>query len=775
MFWNLSSDRTAAVLVAAILLIFSGSSTVIAQSDPDWVPRYNPTMHVTRAPGEIKIDGFLDDAGWQGAAMADHFHENGPGDQTRPPVETKAFITYDQTHLYVSAVCYADPSLTRATMCQRDRLYSNDNIGFFFETYGDAAWAYTLNVNAYGNQADALWSNGFGEDGMFDLVFESAGQITDSGYQVEMAIPFASLRFPDKEKQTWRVQFWRHHNRESHYSIVWSAEDQSESIWINRWGTVTGIENVSPGRGIELISAWTGSRTGELEMYADSSLEFNNYDIHGEPSLSGKYTISSNMTVDATINPDFSNVESDAFQIDVNSPTALFYPEKRPFFQEGSDLYRTRLNLVYTRSINDPDFAAKFTGRLGRTSISYLGAHDRNSPFVIPYEETSSPTMIGGKSLSNILRVRRTIGAGSQVGLLLTDRRWEGGGSGSALAFDATLRPHQRVIFRGQVVGSYTDEPNDPSTVERLGSTTFDHGNYTAAYDGESFSGFAASCNLSYQSRNVYASASYSEYGPTFRAENGWVPRNSRRSVTMFGQYHWRFDDGLVERISLAVNPLRIWNTDGIKKDEAIFLSMNVPLRFYQTNLGLSHMISTEDFGGTYYDDIWDWTANINSTPSELIAFGATFGYGNQITYRNGGALGRQTRKSGWVDLRPNDHILLETWINHFYSEEVITDSLLVDEYVWGSRLNYQHDRRLSVRLFAQYYSRIKAWALDPLVTYQITPFTLFYAGSTYFYYDYPGLNQTGDRLAREGEPSYSHNQLLSRQFFVKLQYLFQI
>ncbi len=754
------------------LMVLLAVSSATAQSE--FTPIFHPELKVSRAAGEIKVDGFLNDAGWQGAAVADHFHETQPGDNIKPMVETRAFITYDDNYFYLSAICYDNPSEIRTTLRQRDHM-GGDNIGFFFDTYGDAAWAFIINVNPFGVPYDALWSDGYGEDGMFDLVFESAGQITDSGYQVEMAIPFSSLRFPNKEEQTWKMQFWRHHFRDTHYNFTWAARDRNESNWVNNWGTLTGIKNVTPGKGIEIIPAWTGSLAGALNIDADSNLIFENDDAYGEMSLSGKYAISSNITLDATINPDFSNVESDQFQIDVNSPTALSYPEKRPFFQEGSDLYRTRLNLVYTRSINEPDFAAKLTARLDRNSVSFLSAHDLHTPFIIPFEETSSGSILGGKSFSNILRIRRTLGPGSQVGLLLTDRRWVGGGNNSNYAADATLRFSRQVTLRTQAVGSYTKEPDSWDYGDYLDGVYFDDEKYTAIYDGESFGGYAFSGNLSFNSRNFYISGSYEETGPTFRADNGWIPRNSRRSVDIYSSYQIRFDQGLVERISIELNPMRVWNTDGHKKDEALFTTINIPLRFYQTNFSFQNMISTEDFAGTYYGNIWNNHASFNTNPSELLAFGGSLSYGNQIAYGYR-AIGRQTKLGGWVDLNLFDRLYVENWITHIKSYDTQTDSELFKFYVYGSRISFQYNRKLSFRLFSQYHDRYKTWDFDPLITYQITPFTLFYVGSTYYVQKYDNLNANGTRLVNTSTiTGHEHYKLDSRQFFMKLQYLFQL
>ncbi len=786
------SEKTIITFLPFILLMAVG--TVAAQSD--FTPIFHPELHIPRAAGEIKIDGLLNDAGWQGAAVADHFHETEPGDNIKPPVETKVLVTYNESYLYLSAICYDNPSEIRSTLSQRDNM-NGDNIGFFIDTYGDAAWAYTINVNPFGVQADALWSNGYGEDGMFDLVFESAGKITDSGYQVELAIPFSSLRFPSATKQVWRMQFWRHHYRDTHYAITWTAIDRNESNWVRDWGTLTGLENVAPGKGIEIIPAWTGSKSGALDIRADSSLNFDDGDIYGELALSGKYAISSNITIDATINPDFSNVESDEFQIDVNSPTALSYSEKRPFFQEGSDLFRTRMSLVYTRSINEPDFAAKLTARLGRTSISFLSAHDLNSPFIIPFEETSSGLLMGGKSFSNILRIRRTFGSGSQAGLLITDRRWEDGGGGTTYSADATISFTRGLTLRTLVTGSYTDEPNDTLMTEGVNldyvivdSTLNEDGvtytyidsafmapyaeKYTVGYDGESFGGYAVGSNLGFTCRNFHICGSYDETGPTFRADNGWITRNGRRSLSLHSYYQFRFNSGLIERISIDVNPMRVWNTDGYKKDEAVFTTLNMPLRFYQTSITYQNLVSTEKFAGIYFGNIWNNYFEFSTSPGELASFGGSFNYGNQIAYGYR-AMGRQTKWEGWLELNLFDRLQIETWATHVKSRNLADDLELFNGYLFGNRISFQYDRRLSIRLLSQYDDFGKTWNFDPLITYKITPFSLFYAGSTYYVQKYDNLNEGGNRLADASSAKYSFNKLESRQFFMKLQYLFQI
>jgi hypothetical protein len=275
--------------------------------------------------------------------------------------------------------------------------------------------------------------------------------------------------------------------------------------------------------------------------------------------------------------------------------------------------------------------------------------------------------------------------------------------------------------------------------------------------------------------KGFYASGSYTEYGPTFRADNGWITRNNRRSLSFYSEVVKRYDDKPITLISLQLEPSRIWNTEGLKKDEALFTTLYVASRFSQLDFTFQHMISTELFSGVYYDDIWNMEFEMSIAPSQLLATGLSYSHGNQIAYGLR-ALGRQDKWDGWVQLRPLDRLLLEYWITHVKSREVNSDIGLFNGYVMGSRLGFQYDRRLSFRLFAQYDDFGKTWDIDPLIRYQISPFTLFYLGSTYYVQKYTDLNQAGDRFVGDGVTDrYSYYKLDSRQFFVKLQYLFQI
>lgn len=747
----------------------------IAAADDDFTPVYKPTLHVQRAAGNIEIDGRLDDPGWMNAAAVDHFVESEPGDQIKPPVDTRAKITYDGEHLYISMIAQAEPEQVRASLCERDKTPGDDNLGVLIDTYGDAAWAYSLFVNANGVQYDAIWTDDFGEDTKYDLVWEAAGCKTDSGFQVEFAIPFASLRFPDREKQEWRVDFFRYHEREVTYEISWSAYDRNESCWPCQWGIITGIENVKPGRGLELIPAVIGFQSGSLERDGND-LDFRNRDFDGNISVSTKYSISSNATAEVAVNPDFSQVEADADQIDVNSTTALSFPEKRPFFQEGSDLFQSRFDVVYTRSINDPDVAAKFTYRKGRTSAAYLGAVDRSSPLIIPFTEFSSPVLNIGRSYSNILRVRQTFGKSSRIGFLATDRRYDEGGSGSTVGLDGRFQMAKGLVLSWQTVASHTAEPEDSTITADLDYENFlfddDH---TAAFDGESFWGHAYLIDIDFDYNDFFFTSAIREKSPTFRTDNGFVTANNDRYFDIYTNYTFRFDEGLFRSIVPEFYVYRTWAAEGAFKSERLHLDLSFNYRLAQAGNHNQYWFGSEKYADLLFENLWGAHHCFHFTPGQLISFGGSINYGNKIarSYRE---IGSEIYYTAWLDLQPLDRWLIENSCSYIRYTSVNTGAELFKGYILRSKLTYHFNSRLWLRFVTQYNDFIESWDFDPLLTYQLNPFTLFYVGTTYDLKTYDDLNSEGTGYVEDPDADrcYSHTKLDARQFFVKLQYLFQ-
>jgi hypothetical protein len=729
-----------------VVLLCPLLSPTSAPAQPDFVPVYRPQLDVSRALGPIKVDAYLDDAGWKDAAMASNFAEHDPGDQTRPAVDTQVLVAFDDNSLYVAWICHDDPREVRASFCERDRIFSDDYVILCLDTYGESALAYEIAANPYGIPGDLLFSAASGEDITYDMIFESAGRLTEFGWVVEMAIPFSSIRFPRSNEQVWRVDFWRNRPRESRYKYSWAAYDRDNACWPCQWGSVSGVSGVESGAGLELLPSVIAFQSGALGTDGD----FINENVDGE------------LTAEATINPDFSQVESDVAQIDVNSTFALFYSEKRPFFQEGSDLFDTYFESVYTRSINDPIVAGKMTLRKGRTSVAFLSAADDRSVITLPFEEQSA-FVENGRSFSNILRARRDFGDQSHIGVVATDRRFRDGGSGSLMGADGQVRFSQSNAVRFQVQATYTREVDNLALADSaFNAQRFDDGKYTAGLDGESFSGHSAYVGLSRETSSYWASLEYAERAPTFRADNGFEPSNNSRTPSAYLGGVVRFENSkILEQINGNVNAARKWNFEGVKKDEWIVSALEVRFRAAQTGIHSQYMASNELFGGVQFDDIRQAHTCFSTQPTGALSFGGNINYGHRIA-RRFLVMGKEITYGLWTDLKPIDRFLIGiNW----------SGERLFSQQVFRTRFSFQILRALSARLILQYQDRSERdgfhgdrWEVDPLITYQINPLTIFYVGSTR---DYTNL-----------EPEEHRDggwELSDRQYFLKLQYLFQL
>ena len=726
----------------------------------EWETTYLPTLGIPRIEGGIEIDGVLDDTGWPTAAIATNFAEHSPGDQVQPPFRTVVHVAYDDHNLYVAFQCFdEDPSQIRASFSRRDQIFADDNVLIAIDPFGDATRAYEIGCNPYGIQCDLLFSSNGGEDSRYDLIFDSAARITDEGWEAEFAIPFSSLRFPDTPEQTWRVDFWRNQPRDVRFQASWAAYNRDEQCWPCQWGTITGIENVDPAGGLELIPAFTANQTGEREEDGN----FENGDIMGEPSLTAKYNFTSDLSAEAALNPDFSQVESDAVQIDVNTTFALFYPEKRPFFQEGSDLWNTYFTPIYTRQINDPSVAGKVLGRSGKTNYGVLAAYDMHSTILLPFEERSYVT-VNGKSSNVFGRVRTDFGEGSHLGLVGTDRRYDDGGSGSLVGIDGRLRLNHNYKIEAQYLHGFTTEPNDSTLTEGINGETFDGGRYTSKFDGETFDGGALFASLARNGRSWAFNLDYYDAAPTFRAENGFEVRNSYRQGIAQTTYLFRFENSTwMEWLQPGGNVVRQWNAEDVRKESAVQVWLQGRFRKAQTSFHGSYIADEQRYRDVDYTGLYRWHMCFNSRPSDLLVFGANANYGRRI-YFSGQAFGMQEDYGLWFDLKPVDRLLLETSINWSRSEDEVSGETFFDSYVMRAKLGLQITRELSARIIVQYNGFYETWEGDPLLQYQINPFSIFYVGSTR---DYAKVSV---------DPASQQDwRLTHRQYFLKLQYLFRI
>jgi hypothetical protein len=747
------------VIASTIIAVFLLSIPIV-YGQSNFKPVFHPSATLTHTTGKITIDGKLDDPGWQGATMLGNFVERYPGDNIQPDVRTEIKITYDEKKLYVAYNCYDDPSAVRATMCQRDQFSDNDAVYLLIDPYGNASWAYELFANPYGIQKDLLWTKIGDEDIGFDLVWESYGRITDSGYQVEMAVPFANMRFPNKPEQSWRMDFWRYRPRATEKTYSWAAYNRGEQCWPCQWGTVDGIKNIHPGtRGIELMPALVASQYGALE--GDTILRFKNDDAKAELSLGAKYTINSDITAEAAINPDFSQVEADADQIDVNTTIALMYPERRPYFKEGADLFRTLFNSFYTRTINNPEYTAKVTARSQGLSACFLTAYDKNTPYMIPLEE-GSILFDGGKSLVNVARGLKTFGNSAQVGFFISDRRFEKNGSGTVVALDDDIRLTKTLSIDGQYILTYTQESEDTILTSDFSGINFADNKHTAIFDGEYYWGTALISRIKHRSRNMNLTMDFNQVSPSYRTETGYDPLVNYRNLSLYGSYQIYPTKGVFERITPQFYSERRVDFDGNKRRENTNLGFESQMKIAQIYLSGNYGVGSENWAGHEFNNLWEIESDFGIQPNNQLGFFIEFDYGLDFARRQLAKCKTSSINSS-LTLKPISALVIEPNFNYFHASEKSSGEELYDGYITRIRTQFQMNRQLSLRLVVQYNDFGRSWDIDPLLTYRISPFSLFYIGSTHDLARI-SLSPSDPEVWRQ----------ISRQYFLKLQYLFQ-
>lgn len=738
----------------------SASAATPGQATGSFQPLLKPVLEVPRASGLIELDGELGDPGWVGAGRATGFSETFPNESAKPPVDSEVWVTYDDENFYVAFLAFDDPSTIRATLSDRDDIWNDDYFGILLDTYGDAQWAYFLFANPLGVQGDSRFSIANGEDDAFDLVFETAGRITGEGYQVEMAIPFESLRFPDVPEQAWRVTFWRTRPRGSRDTYSWAAVTREESCFPCQYGTLTGIRGVKPGGALEFLPYAVASQAAQIRDPEDPGSGLGDGDSEADAGIDVRYAHPSGLTVEGTLNPDFSQIESDVAQIDVNETFALFFPERRPFFQEGSELFQTWVEAVYTRQINDPDVAAKVLGRFGETTLAYLGAYDQITPILLPFEERS---FVGqaGRSVSNILRYRRSIKAGSSVGALLTDRRLEGSdGAGTTYGADLLWKLGPRWQIEGQLLGSHTVEPDDPSLTEEVNGLTFDGGRRTAAFDGETFSGYAAYASLERAAERWSLNFDYWTSSPTFRADNGFETRNDFHNLILFNEWNWYPDAAWIDRFGFDVDFEGTWNYDGVFKEGLYTPTVEFQLAG-QNFVEVGYEWTPERFSGIEFDDLRNWWLYFDSDFSQRVRGGFFLQRVREVArFTDPPSVGEGTGLEIWSSIRPSQRLVIEPGLNYSELHDPETGEELFSGYVLRTRANFNFTRELFLRLVLQWDDFDGRFNVEPLLSYRINPFTLFYVGSTQVFSDFEDQR---DELVHT-----------SRQYFAKLQVLFR-
>lgn len=611
-------------------------------------------VHVDR---KIELTGKLTDPLWKLAMPVQLNFEIQPGENTPARQRTFVYVLYNSDYIYFGFNCLdSNAKLIRTHITDRDKMTDDDFVGVILDTYGNRQSGYEFMVNPFSIQFDAM-RMGNNEDASFDAVWYSAGNVNDSGYTVEMAVPFKSLRFPPTAEQHWLALFVRNMPRESQYQITWAPIDRNNPCILCQTGAIDGIKEIEASNNLELLPYAMGVQSGSMNDTGDPQSGFANGPMTGRIGVGVRYAPSSSFAVAGVFNPDFSQIESDATQISVNNTFAIFYPEKRPFFLEGADLYSTTASIFYSRMINNPLASAKLTEKAGSFSLAYLVAEDRESPFIIPGEEGSDFQATSLKSLSNVVRAKYALGSESFVGALVTTRNFTNAHNYVGTV-DWSFLFGGNYYFVGQAGLSHTKEINDPSLFSS--SRFFGSTSHTATFDGESYAGSGFVANIKRNARDYSFDLNVSSVSPTFQAQDGFATSTDSRQVNFWHGYTIYPNNSVIENASLQTNSGMQFNYDGARKGMWASIQAQAQLKG-QTYLYVAyHPVQDELFHSVHFKNLY-WTEfSANTNPISLILVNLWGSIGRFIYRADNPAKGRGYNFWGEVILKPTDRFSLD-------------------------------------------------------------------------------------------------------------------
>ena len=497
---------------ASVLFALAMAAPLAAEGPP--APQVGPPLTIPRLSSPVTIDGRLSEPAWKDAAVLDTFYETNPGENTPPRVRTAVYLAYDERFFYVGIECDdPEPGKIRAPYVERDGvLGTDDNVAVFLDTRNDRRSAFEFRVNPRGIQGDATFNDANGNENFSpDFFYDSAAEIGGKGWTAEMRIPLSTLRFGKADPQTWGIIVWRNYPREFRYAYYSSPQPRGANCLICYSREITGMTGLPSGAHYIVAPYVSAKENGAPRDPSDPESAFHNEPIEPDGGGDIKFIPNPDTAVDATINPDFSQVESDTAQIAVNQRFALFFPEKRPFFLESVDLFDTPIQAVYTRTITSPSWGLRGTGKIDASGYTVLVAEDRGGGSVIvpgPLFSAFAPQDF--HSFAALGRLRRDFGA-SFGGLLLSDREISGGGHNRLLGPDFQWAPTGTDRLTAQYLYSDSREPDRPDLSE--------------AFNGEHLSGHGMYLDWTHSARTLFVEGTYRDFSDGFRADNGFVPQ----------------------------------------------------------------------------------------------------------------------------------------------------------------------------------------------------------------------------------------------------------
>lgn len=704
------------------LLILSASASLYAQTE-----NVLRELEVPFAPENALVDGILNPSEYEEALPFDLYNEVSPTPNGPPPVRTKSWVMRDEEALIIAFECpLVDSAHLRANVQPRDEAWGDDFAGIVMDLYGDMRNTIFIASNAFGVQLDLRNNNPTVEsDEMFDvgynITYETATSISGNSWYYEMRIPFSSLQFENKEQQRWRIGFFREYyvgaQQHRSASMVRDFNNPCFDCQFNDFLLLDGIRS---------------STRRDILPYLLGGLPVDGQKVGsplGRMGLSAFYGLNSQNSVEIAVNPDFSTVESDAAQVDVNSATSLFYPERRPFFNEGADLTATSMNLFYSRTIANPAGMIKFLGQGKKLRTYALAGYDLNSPYLVPGENRD---VVGtaGQSYASVVRLTVPRQAGENIGVLSTNRIYDGGGSGHLNALTIRENMGSSWRFNGEYAWSHTVEP-DTNWIES--DDTF--GEFSVATDGEEFSGYAFEQSIRRTKRNWETEAYWNLTSRTFRADMGFVPINNRSAFGGGHSFIGRPNKKHLKSYQIYaggdgnITPQGLWKSQSVNTEYSFQFANNFSL-----GGGIVHGIM-EEFEAVVLRNMsraWNW---VGWSPVQAFRLNAWINPGEFVAYNTDNPRIGRGLNSG-INANFQFAGKLQAGFNGNYSSLYEADGSgeIYSGWIWRSVVRYNANRFVQARLITQWNQFNNTYLIQPLLQYQPSPFTIVYIGSSTAY-----------------------------------------
>jgi hypothetical protein len=681
----------------------------------------------------IKVDGVLDEDVWKTARVFELRYETSPGENIAPPVRTECLLISNANYLMGAFRCYDPrPAQIRAHYSDRDQIMNDDRVVLTFDTFNDERRNFEFAGNPLGVQGDFIRLNQ-NLDASWDAIWDCAGRIEDWGYVVEFAIPFDQLRFRKTDgPQTWGFGAFRMYPRNVVHTISLSPDDRNNNCAQCQLVKIQGFEEAVPGKAVELTPTLTAARTEFRPQWPLGGFQTQNQEA--DLGLTAKWGLTPNLTLQGTINPDFSQVEADALQMNINQPFALFYREKRPFFTEGADYFETLSNVeieglqnpIYTRAIRDPRWGLKLTGKEGGNTFGLYSLQDGITNIVFPGPERSFSASLSSTNISSVFRLSRDFGSQATVGALVTDR--EGGEYfNRVFGFDADIRLGEQDRFIAQALGSSTRYP----------------GSLAATFNQPQgpFADWMWLVHYTHDARNYRYFADYQDLGSDFRADLGYIPKVGYTKAEVGGGLTWWGDgSGFLNRAVVDTAIRQMKKTDGslMLRTFEIMGSLQGPgnstafLYYGARDRNYEGQRLKQDFKGF----------GLESRPSGSLSLGAFCSWEDKIDYdRNRPAA--EFAFTPQISFNPNRHLNLN--LNYTYLTLDVSGGQLFRVNALDTAFIYQFSRKIFFRAILQYMdvlrnpslydtavdARSKTLFSQLLFSYKLNPRTVVFLGYT--------------------------------------------